>query len=139
MLDWKILFKTLWSKILIRCRGTISHIQNLTSLLEKEGLAYQFAQLHKSIVQLSKSKEIAQQERLEKEHLSALAKYQSVLSWLNVDHSEQSDILDTLTAYPGTCNWVLGHPRFESWLKDEKEPTFWISGKPGSGTICSIR
>jgi len=140
-LGWRILFDALWPRTLSRCTEIISHVQNSSALLQQEELADHSGKLHNSIVELSKSRVFAQQEQAEKETRSALAKYQSVLSWLNVDPSEQSDILNTLTTecYPGTCNWILKHKRFQSWLADEKQSILWISGKPGSGTELGIK
>lgn len=35
----------------------------------------------------------------------------------------------------GTCNWILSHPTFKGWVRDEEEsPTMlWLNALPGSG------
>ncbi|KAI9654095.1 MAG: hypothetical protein M1821_006806 [Bathelium mastoideum] len=33
----------------------------------------------------------------------------------------------------GTCQWVLQHPHFNSWLHDAKSSLLWISADPGCG------
>ncbi|KAI9683287.1 MAG: hypothetical protein M1822_006152 [Bathelium mastoideum] len=33
----------------------------------------------------------------------------------------------------GTCQWVLQHPNFSSWLHDDKSSLLWISADPGCG------
>ncbi|KAH6855721.1 hypothetical protein B0I37DRAFT_365570 [Chaetomium sp. MPI-CAGE-AT-0009] len=36
-------------------------------------------------------------------------------------------------AMEGTCEWVLKHPKFETWLHSTETPMLWISGDPGCG------
>lgn len=35
--------------------------------------------------------------------------------------------------HPATCRWVLDHPWYELWRKDQKTHTIWISAGPGCG------
>jgi hypothetical protein len=38
----------------------------------------------------------------------------------------------------GTCEWILEHQRYQSWLNDEeKSSLLWISGDPGCGLYAS--
>ncbi|KAI9760710.1 MAG: hypothetical protein M1840_002218 [Geoglossum simile] len=40
--------------------------------------------------------------------------------------------------HPGTCQWVLEHPEFARWTKEELSTPFWITGNPGMGkTVLS--
>lgn len=34
---------------------------------------------------------------------------------------------------PGTCRWVLEHPRFQRWLNSTHDDLLWISADPGCG------
>ncbi|KPM44913.1 hypothetical protein AK830_g1632 [Neonectria ditissima] len=36
-------------------------------------------------------------------------------------------------ASQGTCNWILEHEDFKSWLQDKPSQILWVSGNPGSG------
>ena len=35
--------------------------------------------------------------------------------------------------HPGTTGWILVHPYYEAWERQEGEPCLWISGIVGSG------
>ncbi|KAJ5903341.1 Pfs NACHT and ankyrin domain protein [Penicillium tannophilum] len=45
--------------------------------------------------------------------------------------------LDITTSLKETCEWLLGHENYKTWLDDRELPQhhgfFWISGKPGAG------
>ena len=34
---------------------------------------------------------------------------------------------------PGTCTWVLQHPKYIQWLESQKDDLLWISADPGCG------
>lgn len=34
---------------------------------------------------------------------------------------------------PGTCKWVVSHPRFEEWRYNPQQTMLWLSGNPGCG------
>ncbi|KAI1489344.1 hypothetical protein F5X96DRAFT_670791 [Biscogniauxia mediterranea] len=38
----------------------------------------------------------------------------------------------------GTCQWIMGHPVFRSWLEKEENSLLWLTGHPGCGkTVLS--
>ena len=39
----------------------------------------------------------------------------------------------TATRQPGTCNWFLTHPRFQTWREDASSKLLWVSANPGCG------
>ncbi|KAJ5927146.1 Pfs NACHT and ankyrin domain protein [Penicillium verrucosum] len=45
--------------------------------------------------------------------------------------------LEITTSLKETCEWLLGHEEYKTWLDEEELPQhhgfFWISGKPGAG------
>lgn len=45
-------------------------------------------------------------------------------------HYQQSQIYDRA---PGTCEWVLEHPRYVSWVSGQSSSLLWITGSPGLG------
>ncbi|EAQ91929.1 hypothetical protein CHGG_00164 [Chaetomium globosum CBS 148.51] len=43
------------------------------------------------------------------------------------------------TPAKGTCQWILGHPLFVSWLEKAENALLWLTGHPGCGkTILSF-
>jgi len=74
--------------------------------------------------------------RLEEEQ--AARQYQSIMSWLKMDESDQLAIFDSISAegtkYPGTCGWTLKNPKVSAWLQRKPDtPILWLQGTPGSG------
>ena len=68
-----------------------------------------------------------------------------------LDDSEKScmrsfgdfDVSDYQTILPapakGTCQWILGHPLFVSWLEKAENALLWLTGPPGCGkTVMSL-
>jgi hypothetical protein len=61
-----------------------------------------------------------------------------VFNWLDLAgrDREQDDLLDNFqeTRVPGTCVWVMDHPKVRTWF-DEEDPrgVLWLKGKPGAG------
>lgn len=39
---------------------------------------------------------------------------------------------------PGTCNWLLHHETYKTWIDDGRD-VLWIQGKPGSGKSTLLR
>lgn len=68
----------------------------------------------------------------------AAKQYQSIISWLNMDESDQLAIFESISAegrkHPGTCSWVLKNPKISSWLQSKPDTSvLWLQGTPGSG------
>ena len=39
---------------------------------------------------------------------------------------------------PGTCTWLLNHPRYLEWINGSEKALLWVTGAPGSGkTVLS--
>jgi NB-ARC domain len=79
---------------------------------------------------------LEQVSRLEEEH--AAKQYQSIMSWLKMDESDQLAIFDSISAegskYPGTCGWTLKNPKVSAWLQCKPDtPILWLVGTPGFG------
>ncbi|KAH8900458.1 hypothetical protein GQ53DRAFT_128407 [Thozetella sp. PMI_491] len=52
------------------------------------------------------------------------------------------DVSDYIRQLPkpvkGTCNWILGHPKFTSWATDSATTLLWLTGHSGCGkTVLS--
>lgn len=54
--------------------------------------------------------------------------------------SDYDGYKETITSYTeGTCLWFLQHPKYLSWLRQEKSCLLWYSGDPGCGkTVLSL-
>lgn len=68
----------------------------------------------------------------------ATKQFDSIVSWLKSDESDQIAILDTISTegskFVGTCSWVLANTRIKSWLQRNSESlVLWLQGTPGSG------
>ncbi|KAK3389407.1 hypothetical protein B0H63DRAFT_507002 [Podospora didyma] len=72
-------------------------------------------------------------------------------SQLTLDDSEKTcmtqfsifDLADYLVVLPkpvnGTCQWILVHPKFTSWLGKTENALLWLTGHPGCGkTVLSF-
>lgn len=64
--------------------------------------------------------------------------FQSILSWLKIDESDQLALFDSVTTeeekYPGICSWVVECPKVKEWLQRNRDaPALWIQGVAGSG------
>lgn len=64
--------------------------------------------------------------------------YQSIISWLNMDESDQLAIFESIAAegrkHPGTCSWVLKNLKVNSWIQSKPDTSvLWLQGTPGSG------
>lgn len=72
------------------------------------------------------------------EEEEAAKQYREIMSWLKVDESEQSSIFEAISAegsrFPGTCGWIVQHPKIRNWLKRVSDcPFIWLQGNPGTG------
>jgi hypothetical protein len=72
------------------------------------------------------------------EKVQASKEYQSILSWLKVDATEQTQITEAISdeekKYPQTCSWLLKDVKIKSWLRNKPEqPSLWLQGNPGCG------
>ena len=64
--------------------------------------------------------------------------YRSIMSWLRFDESEQlsafESVLEEGTKFPGTCAWIVQHPKVRAWLQRRPDTPFvWLQGHPGTG------
>ena len=70
------------------------------------------------------------EESLAATHLSA------VLSWLDVQDSQQEDVLDEhlRSIYADSCQWIQGHRKTSPWLSSAgSNRVLWMKGNPGAG------
>lgn len=63
---------------------------------------------------------------------------QDCIEWLELQGMDraQKNLFDARAEdrEPGTCQWLLQHSSFQSWIEmDHKRKFLWLQGKPGSG------
>jgi hypothetical protein len=74
----------------------------------------------------------ADQDRLDREFRDAL--------YLTSPEIERRTLLKVKgSQIPGTCNWILSHQKFVTWLRQGTQRLLWVNGGPGRGkTMLSI-
>lgn len=75
---------------------------------------------------------------LQDEEERAAKQYRSIMSWLRIDESEQLSIFEAISEegnkFPGTCSWIVKHPKICAWLQKKNDTPFvWLQGNPGTG------
>ncbi|KAI1124794.1 hypothetical protein F5Y10DRAFT_279912 [Nemania abortiva] len=147
--SWEVLFLTSWGRFQRRFNNLLEDMERHGKLVDKEAQAYHMSKMqqlqthHTSELQQLRQdihawKEDSQEKvnRLEEEQ--AAQQYQSIVSWLKADESDQLAIFDFLSAegskYPGTCDWALKNKKIVSFLQQTQgTPILWLQGGPGSG------
>ena len=57
----------------------------------------------------------------------------NLLQALRAKNPYRDQIERTPTRQPGTCNWFLNNPLFQTWRKDAHSRLLWVSANPGCG------
>ena len=73
---------------------------------------------------------------LSQEKEISVKQYQSLLSWLDYQESEQQDFIDDIASncHPGTVEWVHKNAKVQAWLRNSREQcVLWLKGNPGAG------
>ena len=59
--------------------------------------------------------------------------FRRFLQALRAKNPYRDQLERTATRQPGTCNWFLKHPRFQTWREDAFSKLLWVSANPGCG------
>ena len=59
--------------------------------------------------------------------------FRRLLQALRAKNPYRDQMERTATRQPGTCNWFLKHPRFQTWREDAYSKLLWVSANPGCG------
>lgn len=138
IIGWKLLFLTSWGRFQRRLDNIIEDLDQHGKLIDKEANARSIASVSQLQQKLSAWREESIAQISRDEARQAQREYQSILSWLKVDETEQLQIFeavsDEVTNFSGTCSWLLNEPRIEVWLQKKPEKPFvWLQGNPGCG------
>ncbi|KAL7786981.1 hypothetical protein V8C37DRAFT_419339 [Trichoderma ceciliae] len=137
---WKLLFITSWGRFQRRFDNIIEDMRRHEALIDQEANARNIAEAQKmrQDMRLWREQSLEQVSNFEGEQ--AFKQYQSIISWMNMDESDQLAIFESIMAegrkHPGTCSWVLKNPKVSTWLQSTCKPEtsiLWLQGTPGSG------
>ncbi|KAK8041747.1 hypothetical protein PG993_006270 [Apiospora rasikravindrae] len=129
--SWKQFFVTSWSLFQGQFEYIVADLQRHEILIDKEANAYNILEARQMRHEIRAWREdCTKQLQLNKEEQS-IKQYNSIISWLKVDESEQHSIFRTLlehsAKYPGTCDWVLQNQKMKlTMLRKPTFPLLWI-------------
>ncbi|KAI0840034.1 hypothetical protein F5Y06DRAFT_246496 [Hypoxylon sp. FL0890] len=136
--SWKLLFLTTWGRFQRRFNDILEDMERHGTLVDKEAQAYHISEVQQLQHDIYAWKEESREKTSRFEEEQAAKQYQSIISWLKADESDQLAIFDSISAegskYPGTCDWALKNKKIVSFLKHKPETSIlWLQGGPGSG------
>ncbi|KAI1454329.1 hypothetical protein F4805DRAFT_469475 [Annulohypoxylon moriforme] len=136
--SWKLLFLTSWGRFQRHFNNILEDMDRHGTLIDKEAQAHNISDLQQLQQDIYAWKEESQEKASRFEEEQAAKQYQSIISWLKIDESDQLTIFDSISAegskYPGTCGWALKNKKIASFLQHKPEThTLWLQGGPGSG------
>ncbi|KAI1093508.1 hypothetical protein F5B19DRAFT_123936 [Rostrohypoxylon terebratum] len=135
---WKLLFLTSWGRFQRCFNDILEDMKRHEELIDKEAQARHVFDMRRLQSDISAWKKESQEKTNQLEEEEAAKHYQSILSWLKADESDQLTIFDSISAeasrYPGTCDWIWKHKKIPSFLNNNPETQIlWLQGGPGSG------
>ncbi|KAH8890574.1 hypothetical protein GQ53DRAFT_794643 [Thozetella sp. PMI_491] len=135
---WQLLFLTSWGRFQRRFDGIIEDMKRHENLIDLEANARNIAESRKAHqdIRTWREEQLEIVSRFEEEQ--AANQYQSIMSWLKIDESDQLAIFDLAAAeglkHPGTCSWILKHPKMTTWLQRKQDlPFLRLEGSAGCG------
>ncbi|KAH0531370.1 hypothetical protein TsFJ059_000210 [Trichoderma semiorbis] len=135
---WKLLFLTTWGRFQRRFDNILEDMKRHEALIDREANARNIAESKEMRQDIRRWREQSLEQVSSLDGEEAAKQYQSIISWLNMDESDQLAISESISAegrkHPGTCSWVLKNPKISSWLQSKPDTSvLWLQGTPGSG------
>ncbi|KAK0763604.1 hypothetical protein N5P37_002982 [Trichoderma harzianum] len=135
---WKLLFLTTWGRFQRRFDNILEDMKRHEALIDREANARNIAEAKEMRQDIRRWREQSLEQVSNLDGEEAAKQYQSIISWLNMDESDQLAIFESISAegrkHPGTCSWVLKNPKISSWLQSKPDTSvLWLQGTPGSG------
>ncbi|KAL7955605.1 hypothetical protein V8C34DRAFT_327026 [Trichoderma compactum] len=135
---WKLLFLTSWGRFQRRFDNILEDMKRHETLIDREANARNIAESKEMRQDIRRWREQSLEQVSNLDGEEAAKQYQSIISWLNMDESDQLAIFESISAegrkHPGTCSWVLKNPKIISWLQSKPDTSvLWLQGTPGSG------
>jgi len=138
MPGWRLLFLTSWGRFQRRFDNILEDLERHGDLIDRAANARNISEARQLRQDIRTWKEDSLEQVRQAEEHQATKQYQSILSWLRIDESEQLSIFEStfeeVSKFPGTCAWMLKNERICPWL--QKKPSgnlLWLQGNPGSG------
>ncbi|KAH8803560.1 hypothetical protein F5884DRAFT_904077 [Xylogone sp. PMI_703] len=128
---WKLLFFASWGRFQRRFDNVLEDMKRHESLIDLEANARNIADIRSW-----KEKSLEEIHIIEEEQ--STRQYQSIVSFLKMDESDQLAIFESISAeglkHPGTCGWLLQNSKIRAWLQRKPDmPMLWLQGTAGSG------
>jgi hypothetical protein len=138
LLGWRLLFLTSWGRFQRRFDNILEDLERHGDLIDRTANAHNISEARQLRQDIRSWKEDSLVQVRQAEEHQATKQYQSILSWLKIDESEQLSIFESTfeeaSKFPGTCAWVLKNERICPWLqKKQGGNLLWLQGNPGSG------
>ncbi|KAJ2988131.1 hypothetical protein NUW58_g4137 [Xylaria curta] len=135
---WKLLFLTSWGRFQRRFDNLLEDMKRHESLIDLQANASNIAEAREMRENINVWKEESLANIRQLNEKESTKQYESIITWLKADESDQLGILDTVSSessrYPGTCSWALTNSKLKFWLQPSSDmPLLWLQGKPGSG------
>lgn len=128
---WRRLFDSCWGDFSGRLSTILTNLATNRDLVDREAASFEILESKELRRKLKEDSE-----KNDKDRRDEYAR--EVFNWLDLAgrDREQDDLLDNFqeTRVPGTCVWVMDHPKVRTWF-DEEDPrgVLWLKGKPGAG------
>ncbi|KAL7948124.1 chromatin remodelling complex Rsc7/Swp82 subunit domain-containing protein [Trichoderma barbatum] len=135
---WKLLFLTSWGRFQRRFDNILEDMKRHEALIDREANARNIAEAREMRQDIRRWREQSREAVTNLDGEEAAKQYQSIVSWLNMDESDQLAIFESISTegrkHPGTCSWVLKNIKINSWLQSKPDTSvLWLQGTPGSG------
>ncbi|KAL7916576.1 chromatin remodelling complex Rsc7/Swp82 subunit domain-containing protein [Trichoderma velutinum] len=135
---WKLIFLTSWGRFQRRFDNILDDMRRHETLIDREANARNIAESKEMRQDIRRWREESLEQVSKLDGEAATKQYQSIVSWLNMDESDQLAIFESTSTegrkHPGTCSWVLKNRKISSWLQSKLDtPVLWLQGTPGSG------
>ncbi|KAL7928885.1 hypothetical protein V8C35DRAFT_221248 [Trichoderma chlorosporum] len=135
---WRLLFLTSWGRFQRRFDNILEDMKRHETLIDLEANARNIAEAKEMRHDIRRWREQSLETMASLDGEESAKQYQSIISWLNMDESDQLAIFESISVegrkHPGTCSWVLKNAKITSWLQSKPDTSIlWLQGSPGSG------
>jgi hypothetical protein len=135
---WSLLFLTSWGRFEKKFENIIEDMKRHAKLVDLQASAIGISDVRQMRDEIQSWREESESRlRLHYEE-KATREFESIISWLKSEESDQLALLDTLSAegtrFAGTASWALKNPKIKSWLQPKADQcVLWLHGTAGSG------
>lgn len=135
---WRVLFLTSWGRFRRRFESILNNMERHGALIDQEANASNIAEARQMRHDLRSWRDESLSNLSQQEDIQFDKDYQSILSWLKTDQTDQLAIMDTLmteiSKYPDVYICIRDCAKVKAWLqRNSVAPMLWVQGIPGSG------